>query len=191
LVIRPSSLKTVRELALHILDILQNTSEAGATQVALTIDEDQAADRLTITVHDNGRGMDEVTVARAINPFFTSRTTRHVGLGLPLLAAATERAGGQLTIQSEPGVGTTVTATFQLRHPDRQPLGDMAATLLACLLGEKNLDLQYVHRTSRDSFEFNTADIRAALGDDVELGDPVVRQWLSEFLLEGEQSVQT
>jgi len=181
----------VRELALHILDILQNAIEAGATQVALTIDEDQAADRLTITVRDNGRGMDKATVARAINPFFTSRTTRHVGLGLPLLAAATERAGGQLTIQSEPGVGTTVTATFQLCHPDRQPLGDMAATLLAFLLGEKNVALHYVHRTARDTFEFHSADIRAALGDEVELGDPVVRQWLAEFLAEGEQAVQT
>lgn len=180
----------MRELALHILDILQNASEAGATQVALTIDEDQAADRLTITVRDNGRGMDAATVARALNPFFTSRTTRHVGLGLPLLAAATERAGGQLALQSQPGVGTTVTATFQLRHPDRQPLGDMAATLLAFLLGEKNLDLQYAHRTARDTFDFHTADIRAALGDDVELGNPVVRQWLREFLAEGEESVK-
>jgi len=179
----------VRELALHILDILQNASEAGATQVALTIDEDEAADRLTITVRDNGRGMDEATAARAINPFFTSRTTRHVGLGLPLLAAATERAGGQLTLQSQPGVGTTVTANFQLRHPDRQPLGDMAATLLAFLLSEQKVDLHYLHRTARDTFAFHTADIRAALGDDVEFGNPVVRQWLSEFLVEGEQTV--
>lgn len=179
----------MRELALHILDILQNAIEAGATQVALSIDEDQAADRLTITVRDNGRGMDEATVARTIDPFYTSRKTRHVGLGLPLLAAATERAGGQLAIQSMPGMGTTVTATFQLSHPDRQPLGDMAATLLAFLLSEKNADLQYVHRTARDTFEFRTTDIRTALGNELELTNPVVRQWLAEFLVEGEQAV--
>lgn len=181
--------KPVRELALHILDILQNAVEAGASRVSLTVDEDQAADRLTITVRDNGRGMDAVALARAIDPFFTTRQTRHVGLGLPLLAAAAERAGGRLDVRSQPGVGTTVEATFRLSHLDRQPLGNMADTLLAFLLSEKALDLEYVHRTPKDTFAFNTADIRQELGNDIEFRNPVVRQWLSEFLTEGEQSV--
>jgi nitrogen-specific signal transduction histidine kinase len=125
------------ELALHILDILQNAVEAGATGVELTIVEDEPADRLTITVADNGRGMDEQTVQRVQNPFYTTRTTRHVGLGIPLYAAAAETAAGGLTIRSQAGVGTTVEATFQLSHPDRQPLGDMAGTLLAFLLSDR------------------------------------------------------
>jgi anti-sigma regulatory factor (Ser/Thr protein kinase) len=180
------------ELALHVLDILQNTVEAAATSVALTIDEDIPADTLTITVTDNGRGMDAATVARVTDPFYTTRTTRHVGLGLPLYAMAAEQAGGRLVIRSQPGIGTTVEAIFQLGHPDRQPLGHMADTLLAFLLSERAPELHYEHRSRRSSlpdgdrvFEFNTADIRAELGD-VPMTHPAVVGWLAEFLEEGE-----
>jgi anti-sigma regulatory factor (Ser/Thr protein kinase) len=181
----------VRELALHVLDILQNTVEAGATRVTLTIYEDIPADRLTITVADNGRGMDAATVARVMDPFYTTRTTRHVGLGLPLYAMAAEQAGGRLRIASQPGVETTVEATFQLSHPDRQPLGDMPGTLLAFLLSERTPELRYEHRLNKaapsgdQTFEFDTAEIRAELGD-VPLSHPAVVQWLVEFLEEGE-----
>ena len=123
----------MREIALHVLDVLQNAAEAGATRVELTIDEDQPGDRLTITLHDNGRGMDAATLAQVTNPFFTTRTTRHVGLGLPLFAAAAERAGGQLVVESEPGQGTRVLATFGYFHPDRQPLGDLAGYTVGLL----------------------------------------------------------
>lgn len=191
----------MRELALHVLDILQNTIEAGATRVTLTIDEDFPADRLTITATDNGRGMDAATVARVTDPFYTTRTTRHVGLGLPLCAMAAEQAGGRLRIASRAGAGTTVEATFQLSHPDRQPLGDMAGTLLAFLLSGRAPDLRYEHRIRRGEpcvvapgadtqaspmpFEFDTADIRAELGE-VPFSHPAVAQWLAEFLEEGE-----
>jgi anti-sigma regulatory factor (Ser/Thr protein kinase) len=181
----------VRELALHILDILQNAVEADASLVSLTIDEDRAADRLTITVRDDGSGMDNVALLRTVDPFFTTRQTRHVGLGLPLFAAAAERAGGRLEIRSRPGIGTKVETTFRLSHPDRQPLGSMADTLLAFLLSEKALALEYIHRTAKDTFEFNTADIRKELGDELTMAHPAVRQWLRKFLAEGEQSVQT
>jgi len=187
----------VRELALHVLDILQNTVEAGATRVTLTIQEDIPADRLTITVIDNGRGMDAATVARVTNPFYTTRTTRHVGLGLPLYAMAAEQAGGGLRIVSQPGLGTTVEATFQLSHPDRQPLGDMPSTLLAFLLSERTPELRYSHHLSRKPvsgstgvFEFDTVDIRAELGD-VPFTHPAVAQWLVAFLEEGEDVFRT
>ncbi len=183
----------MRELALHILDLLQNTVEAGATQVDLAVDEDWTLDRLRITVRDNGRGMDAETAARATDPFFTSRTTRHIGLGLPLLAAATERANGLLTITSQPGAGTTVEATFQLSHPDRQPLGNLAHTLLAFLYAERAAGLRYVHRTERAggggaTFEFDTAELHTALGD-APLALPAVQRWLAEYLAEGEETL--
>ena len=184
------------ELALHVLDVLQNTAEAGATLVRLVIVEDQPADCLTISVTDNGRGMDEQTARRVLDPFYTTRTTRHVGLGLPLLAAAAEGAGGGLMIRSQPGQGTTVETTFQLSHPDRQPLGDMAGTLLAFLLAGRAPDLVYEHRVlanrvaagllaAESQFAFDTADIRAELAG-VPLNHPQVAQWLAEFLAEGE-----
>lgn len=194
----------MRELALHVLDILQNTVEAGATRVTLTIHEDVPVDRLIITVTDNGRGMDAATVARVTDPFYTTRTTRHVGLGLPLYAMAAEQAGGGLRIVSQPGLGTTVEAVFQLSHPDRQPLGDMAGTLLAFLLSERTPELRYDHVVRRGDpsvvapvraeagtqappllFEFDTTDIRAELGD-VPFTHPAVARWLAEFLGEGE-----
>ncbi len=191
------------ELALHILDILQNTVEAGATCVDLTILEDEPGDRLMITITDNGRGMDEQTVEQVLDPFYTTRTTRHVGLGLPLYAEATETAGGGLTIRSTMGAGTTVEATFQLSHPDRQPLGDMAGTLLAFLLSDRAPELHYWHRVIAGrrgefsstgapverEFTFDTAAIRAEL-DDVPLSEPVVAQWLAECIAEGESSLR-
>jgi anti-sigma regulatory factor (Ser/Thr protein kinase) len=180
----------VRELSLHVLDILQNAVEAGASRVSLEIAEDTVADRLTITIRDNGRGMDAATLARAANPFYTSRTTRHVGLGLPLWSAAAERAGGQMTIESQPGAGTTVTAGFRLSHPDRQPLGDIAGTLLAFVLAERPVDLQYVHHSATGEFAFDTAQIRAAL-EDMPITHPAVRHWLAEYLTEGEASVRS
>ncbi len=180
------------DLALHVLDILQNTVEAGATRVTLLIDEDRPADRLSISVTDNGRGMDDDAVARVTDPFYTTRTTRHVGLGLPLYAMAAEQAGGRMTISSQPGLGTTVRAVFQWGHPDRQPLGDMAGTLLSFLLSQHAPELVYEHRVRTDLdpdhdgvFEFDTAAIRAEL-DGLSLNHPVVVQWLAEFLAEGE-----
>ncbi len=195
------------ELALHVLDILQNTVEAGATRVDVRIAEDEPADRLTITVADNGRGMDAQTVERVLNPFYTTRTTRHVGLGLPLYAEAAETAGGGLTVQSEPGQGTTVEATFRLSHPDRQPLGDMSGTLVAFLLSERAPELVYRHRVIRNQvsatprsgaetlvsqereFTFDTAAIRAEL-DGVPLNEPIVAQWLAGFIAEGEAEIK-
>jgi hypothetical protein len=188
------------ELALHVLDILQNAVEAGATRVDLAIVEDEGADRLSITVRDNGRGMDEQTARQVLDPSYTTRTTRHVGLGLPLYGAAAETAGGGLAVHSRPGEGTTVEAVFQLSHPDRQPLGDMQGVLLAFLLSERAPDLSYIHRVVRHpgdrrrtpggaEFTFDTTVIRAEL-DGVPLSQPLVVQWLAEFIAEGEQSLR-
>ena len=177
----------MRELSLHILDVLENALEAGATEVDLEIDEDLLADRLTITVRDNGRGMDAQTARRALDPFFTTRTTRHVGLGLPLFAAAARRCEGDLGLDSSPGRGTVVTATFRHSHLDRAPLGDIAGTLLAFLLSERSagLDFVYHHRVNGRSFDLDTAAIRAEL-EDIPLSHPLVREWLRGYIAAGE-----
>ncbi len=179
----------MRELSLHVLDALENSLEAGATFIELIIEEDLAADRLTITARDNGRGMDEAHLARVFDPFFTTRSTRHVGLGIPLFKAAAERCNGDLTVTSQLGDGTTLQATFQHSHINRVPLGDMPGTLLAIILSG-SCDLHYVHRVNAHpegggEFEFRTADIRAELGE-VPLTHPKVRKWLQEFIAEGE-----
>jgi anti-sigma regulatory factor (Ser/Thr protein kinase) len=178
----------MRELSLHILDALQNSLEAGATLVELTIEEDLAADLLTITIGDNGRGMSEDQLARVYDPFFTTRSTRHVGLGIPLFRSAAQHCSGDLNVTSQLGEGTTLCATFQHSHIDRAPLGDIAGTLLSFILSG-SCDLHYIHRVNGCAFEFRTDGIRAELGN-IPLTHPRVRKWLHDFIDEGEQTLQ-
>lgn len=182
----------MRELSLHVLDLLENSLEAGATQIELSIVEDLVADRLTIEVQDNGRGMAAGMARRALDPFFTTRTTRHVGLGLPLLAAAARRCDGDLVLDSEPGRGTAVRATFGHSHLDRAPLGNMAGTLLAFLLGAdgRGLRLRYRHQVNDETFELDSAAVQAEVGD-VPLSYPPLRDWLRDYLIEGEAALWT
>ena len=178
----------MRELALHILDVVENSLAAGATRIAIRVEEDLAQDSLTITVEDNGRGMDQETMGRAVDPFFSTRATRRVGLGLPLLKAAAERCNGWLRIESTPGQGTQVVARFQHSHVDRAPLGNMAATLMGILLSDRLGDLRYVHTVNGRSFQLDTAEIRRELAG-APLSHPAVRSWLQEYLREGEASL--
>jgi signal transduction histidine kinase len=180
----------VRELSLHILDVLENAMEAGATRVELSVVEDLGLDRLAIDVQDNGRGMEAETVRRALDPFFTTRTTRHVGLGLPLFAAAARRCDGDFTLESVPGRGTRVRASFRHSHLDRAPLGNLTDTLVAFLLSERGeIELCYRHQVEDGTFEFDTAAIQAELGE-VPLSHPQVREWLYEYISEGEAELR-
>lgn len=173
----------MRELSLHILDIVQNSLEAGANLIEIEIDEDAARNRLVIRVTDNGRGMDAQTVQHATDPFFTTRHTRHVGLGLPLFKAAAERCNGGLAITSQVGVGTRVVAEFERDHLDRAPLGDMPSILLGLVLSQKR-ELRFCHRFDERVFELDTRELRAILGD-VPLDHPQVRVWLEDYLVAG------
>jgi len=183
----------VRELSLHLLDVVENAIEAGARHVALAIVEDLDADLLTMSVADDGRGMDAETMRRVRDPFFTTRTTRHVGLGIPLVAAAAERCAGELTIHSQPSGGTTVVARFQHSHIDRAPLGDLAGTLICILMRDDGLELDYRHAIvdhgAERAFEWSTTEIRDTLGD-LPLSTPIVREWLSGFVTEGEAQLK-
>ena len=181
----------MRELSLHILDVMENSLEAAATLIEVIIDEDLAADRLTITVRDNGRGMSDEQLAHMFDPFFTTRSTRHVGLGIPLFKAAAERCNGSLTITSQMGKGTMLQSIFQHSHIDRAPLGDITGTLLAVILSGL-CDVRYVHRVdgpeTERKFAFHTADMRAELGE-IPLTHPAVRKWLEEFIAAGEEGL--
>lgn len=177
------------ELSLHLLDIARNAVEAGAGRVAITIEEDAAADRLTIEVADDGRGMAPETARRALDPFFTTRSTRHVGLGLPLLEQAARQCGGSLALESAPGRGTTVRAAFQRSHWDRAPLGDLPGALLALLLAGRPVELAYLHRVDGREFRFDTAEARRAAGD-VPLTHPKIRGWILDALREGEMDLR-
>jgi anti-sigma regulatory factor (Ser/Thr protein kinase) len=178
----------MRELSLHILDALENAVEAGASRVTARIEEDPERDLLRIEIADNGKGIPKEMIEKVINPFFTTRTTRHVGLGIPLFAAAARRCDGDLDIESEPGKGTKLIATFRASHIDRAPLGDLPSALLAILLSDRPVDIDYSHRIGGEEFRFDSSEIREELGE-VPLSHPRVRGWLFDLLREGETSL--
>lgn len=152
------------ELALHLLDLLENSLNAGASLISIEIDEQPGDDRLDITIEDNGKGMDAQTVARATDPFFTTRSTRRIGLGLSLMKASAESWGGGLELKSEPGRGTRLHIWFQLGNIDRQPLGDWPGTILGLIMSRPGVDFIYRHRVAGDEFELDTRELRDELG---------------------------
>lgn len=173
----------MEELALHILDLAQNSIAAGATQLKITVTEDRAGDRLTITLADNGRGMEPEFVRRVLDPFTTTRTTRRVGMGLSLLAMNARQCDGDVVVTSERGKGTTVAATFRLQHWDRPPLGDIPATLVTLMAGAPELDLTYRHIVDGREFTFSAREVREELLE-VPLTDPKVLHFLRDYLKE-------
>ncbi|MCX7971103.1 MAG: ATP-binding protein [Negativicutes bacterium] len=173
----------MHELALHILDMVQNCLDAGASEVVLEIVEDQADDVLLIRVSDNGRGMTAEQVAQVRSPFYTSRTTRRVGLGVPLIDMTTAQCGGHLKIESRPGKGTVMEACYRLSHIDRPPLGDMAGTLKTLLIGSQDVDFTYRHTVDGRQFALSSRELQEALAG-VPFYDPEVWEWLSGYLRE-------
>ena len=171
----------MRELSLHILDIVENGIAAGGNCVWIEVDEARQKDRLKILIRDNGRGMPVEKVDNINDPFITSRTTRRVGLGLSLLAAATERCNGTVRVDTQPGKGTQIEATFRYSHIDRAPLGDMAATITTLIIGNPGIDFVYSHRIDGNDFSLDTREIRAEM-EDLSLSDPVVIQHLTETI---------
>lgn len=153
----------MEDLALHILDIVENSIAAGAARVRIAIRESRRDELLLIEIADDGRGMNEGVARRAADPFFTTRTTRRVGLGLPLLEQAATAAGGGLTIESAKERGTTVTARFQHSHPDRQPLGDIVNTLMMLFVGNPQVEFEYVHQDDDSEVAVSTGEIKAGL----------------------------
>ena len=154
----------MRELSLHILDIVENGLAAGADCIHITVDEARRADRLTITIADNGRGIPAEKLEKLTDPFFTTRTNRKVGLGLPLLAAAAERREGKLEVSSKAGEGTRVRTGFRYSHIDRAPLGDMTATITTLITGNPGIDFVYRHVIDGRQFTVDTRELKKQLG---------------------------
>lgn len=146
----------MEDISLHILDIVENSIRALATRIKIKIDENIEEDWLTIEILDNGQGMDEVTIKKALDPFFTTKITGRVGLGLPLLHQAARETGGELKISSEAGKKTKVRATFRYSHPDRKPLGNIKETLLVLAAGYAEVDFVYEHRRENRTYRWDS-----------------------------------
>ena len=144
----------MRDLSLHILDIAENSINAGAKNIEIGIDENIKKDLLTVNISDDGIGMDAEMKEKVTDPFVTSRTTRRVGLGLPLLKLAAEIANGKLRIESVKGKGTKITATFQLSHIDRKPIGKVSDTILTLVAGNPEVNIKFRHKRNGYEFDF-------------------------------------
>jgi anti-sigma regulatory factor (Ser/Thr protein kinase) len=154
----------MEDLSLHVLDIAENSIAAGAQHVEIRVKESRRQDLLSIEIIDDGCGMSKHMLDKATDPFFTTRTTRRVGLGLSLFEQAAKRAGGKFEIASIPGAGTKVTGVFQYSHVDRQPLGDMDQTLLALVVANPQIEFTYLHQTDGCEMSFSTKELKARLG---------------------------
>ena len=175
----------MKEISLNILDIAENSVKAGATLTEIYVDE--IGDELTLTIKDDGCGMDEETVKSVTDPFYTTRKTRKVGLGIPLLKLACEQTGGSLLITSSTDAmyhGTTVKAVFLKNHIDFTPLGDVTSSIVTLIQGHPDTDFLFRHRNEIGEVELDTRELRAVL-EDVPLDTYEVIVWIRDNL--GEQ----
>ncbi|MCX7841461.1 MAG: ATP-binding protein [Clostridia bacterium] len=174
----------MKDLSLHLMDILQNSITAGASRVDVAITADAQKDRLTITVSDNGCGMSEDLLHQAANPFTTTRTTRKIGLGIPLFKDSAEAAGGHLNISSSPGKGTRLSAEFGISHIDRLPLGDVGETLAGVIMSNPNIRWFLVLDNKKEQFCFDTQEVKARLAE-VPISEYSVIEWIKGYINEG------
>lgn len=183
----------MRELSLNVMDITQNSISAGATLVTISVAEDADEGSLTISIGDNGKGMTAEQVKQVTDPFYTTRTTRPVGLGIPLFKMEAEMTGGSFQIDSQKGVGTAVSAKFFTSHIDMVPLGDINSTILPLITGNPEMDFVYSRSKRREGaeagFALDTREVKTILGEGVALNAPDVVLWLREYLEENTREV--
>jgi signal transduction histidine kinase len=146
----------MEDLSLHILDIAENAIRANAKKIMIEISEDESKDRLTVSIEDDGEGMDKETARRVVDPFFTTKNGKRVGLGLALLSQAAQETGGDLRIDSEQGSGTRVTAIFKFSHPDMKPMGNILETMAALIVGNPSIRFIYDYKRGDYKVHFDS-----------------------------------
>ena len=179
----------MKELSLNILDITHNSIKAKAKNIVISISELQSKNVLEITIRDDGCGMDEEFLRGVTDPFVTTRTTRKVGLGIPLFKQSAESAGGSFSISSKVGEGTKVYASFRIDHLDRMPIGDMSSTIVSLIQANDRIRFVYEHKTDNGVFVLDTDELHAQLGD-VPLSEPMVLNWIEEYINENLEDIQ-
>ncbi len=176
------------ELSLNILDIAENSTRAQASLVEIKVNVSKIEDRITIEIIDNGSGMTEEQVTKVVDPFYTSRTTRKVGLGIPFFKLAAESTGGNLIIKSQIGKGTEIIATFGLSHIDRMPMGDITSTIHNLIVYHPETDFIYEYTYEEQSFTLDTREFREILGD-VSFAEPEISDYIKEYLITNKMEV--
>ena len=180
----------MNELSLYILDLVQNSVTAGAKHISITIMFDTAADTLTILIEDDGCGMSEELLSKVTSPFTTTRTTRKVGLGIPMIMQLCEMCEGSFDIRSEPGKGTKLTLGFQASHVDLPPMGSLSETMLTLVNGTPDgIEFKLIYSVDEESFDFDTGEVRQMLGGDIPLNTPEVLSWIRDYIQQNIEQV--
>ncbi len=174
----------MRDISLHILDIVENSINAGASKVEIEMVEDSKADRFMLRVVDDGKGMDEDLMKKIRDPFFSMKPGKKFGLGIPMLAQTAKECNGELTVHSEEGKGTSISAEYRLSHIDSKPLGDMGSTMAALVAGHSEVDYSLVYDRDGARYEFDTEGIKAELGD-VPINLPDVLKFIKDDINNG------
>lgn len=178
----------MRDLSLHILDIVQNSIKAEATVVTVHLGEDEENNLLVLEIEDNGFGMDDDFLKRVEDPFTTSRTTRKIGLGIPLLKESALKCDGKFNIYSKKNIGTKVSAAFLINHIDRLPIGGIADTMITIISANTNVRFILLLDSVKGSFRLDTEEINKTL-DGVSISEFEVLQWLKEYIDEGIKNI--
>ena len=173
----------MRELSLNVLDIAQNSISANASLVEIELIENTENHDLLIGIYDNGKGMTPKQTESVLDPFFTTRTTRKVGMGIPLFKLAAEMTGGKLEIESEVGIGTKVRAYFKTDHLDFTPVGDMTSTMISLITMNLHIDFLYRRKIDEKEFTVDTRQLKEILGD-VPLNEPSIAMWITQYINE-------
>ena len=174
----------MRDISLHLLDIVQNSITANATLIRISMTIDSESDTLSVRIADNGRGMSKELLERVESPFTTTRTTRKVGLGIPLFKEGALLSGGSFRIESTLGVGTTVCAVYGFSHIDRPPMGDVAGTLQLLVVSNPDIDFAFYAEYGGALYEMDTREVKKAL-EGVPITDLDVQKWLQDDLVQG------
>lgn len=177
------------ELSLNVLDVAENSIKAKASLVEISVTANTQSDLLTIVISDNGCGMSEETLNKVTDPFFTSRTTRKVGLGVSFFKLAAESSGGEFSIISAENVGTTVNASFRISNIDRMPLGDMPSTVHSLVTLNEDTDFIYTYTVDDRSFTLDTREFKEILGG-VSFNIPEISAYIRDYLVENSIEVQ-
>lgn len=178
----------MKDLSLHILDVVQNSTEVGSNNISIILEESIKEDYLKLSIEDDGPGMNKETLEKVRDPFFTTRTTRSVGLGVSLLEQSAIISGGSLSMESEINKGTKVFANFKRSHIDRKPLGDIAATFVSLISGNPEINFKLIHKIEDKEYYIETKEIKEDL-EDIPINIPDVLNSIKNLILEKEEEI--
>lgn len=173
----------MQDIAMYILDLANNSLYANARNINICLIVDRQVDRLQLSISDDGQGMEDFIVEQATDPFYTTRKTRKIGLGLAFFKALADQCDGEFTLKSIKGVGTTVMIDIRNSHIDTPPIGDLSSTLITLIQADDLVDYRFTYRYDHQEFEFDTRKIKSML-DDVKINELNILLWIKEFLSE-------